>query len=206
MFLWAIAPEFVVAAFGERFAASATIFRIWLLAIPLGIFPMDAALRARNETRHLFRAYVEGPRDRAAGLARGGAVRHRRRRRVVRRGRARREGDARGALPRALADEGIRPSLQALVPWQEISRAAIGGVLASIAGVAVLRAGPRSRLRGRPRPCSTGSRPRPRLRARRRDHLAVLWATGVRPASVLGAPARADRRGLRRPTRGGAVS
>jgi hypothetical protein len=74
------------------------------------------------------------------------------------------------------------------VPWQEISRAAIGGVLASIAGVAVLRAGPTFEAAGaaatvlyRLAPlglaCALGAG----------IYLAVLWATGVRPASVLGA-------------------
>jgi O-antigen/teichoic acid export membrane protein len=189
VFLWAIAPEFVVAAFGERFAASATIFRIWLLAIPLGIFPMDAALRARNETRHLFRAYVVKALATVPlvwlGVARfgivGGAASYVAAELVGKVTLAAR-------LPRALADEGVRPSLQALVPWAEISRAAIGGVLASIAGVAVLRAGPTFEAAGaaatvlyRLAPlglaCALGAG----------IYLAVLWATGVRPASVLGA-------------------
>lgn len=189
VFLWAIAPDFVVAAFGERFAASATIFRIWLLAIPLGIFPMDAALRARNETRHLFRAYVVKALATVPlvwfgvtrfGIA-GGAVSY-----VA----AELVGKATLAarLPRALGDGRVRPALQALVPWAEISRALVGGALASIAGVAVLRAAPAIEAAGSAATvlyrlvplgisCALGAG----------VYVAVLWMTGVRPQSALGA-------------------
>ena len=90
-------------------------------------------------------------------------------------------------LPRALADEGIRPSLQALVPWQEISRAAIG---ACSPRSPASRSSAQAHVRG----CG-GGRDRA-LPARALGlacalgagiYLAVLWATGVRPASVLGA-------------------
>ena len=158
MLLWAIAPEFVVAAFGERFAASATIFRVWLLAIPFGIFPMDAALRARNETPYLLRAYVVKALATVPlvwlGVTRfgivGGAASYVASELVGKAMLAAR-------LPRALADAGGRPALQALVPWAEVSRAAIGGALASIGAVAVLRAAPALEAAGTAAPCSTGS-------------------------------------------------
>jgi O-antigen/teichoic acid export membrane protein len=57
-FLWAVAPTFIVTAFGQRFAEATPVFRICLLAMPLGIWPIDATLRARGETRHILRSYI----------------------------------------------------------------------------------------------------------------------------------------------------
>ena len=57
-FFFAVAPAFITAAFGARFAASAPIFRICLLTMPLGVFPLDAALRGRGETRHILASYA----------------------------------------------------------------------------------------------------------------------------------------------------
>ncbi|WP_242360297.1 MULTISPECIES: oligosaccharide flippase family protein [unclassified Anaeromyxobacter] len=189
VFLWAIAPDFVVAVFGERFAASATIFRVWLLAIPFGIFPMDAALRARNETRHLFRAYVVKAVATVplvwAGVSRFGILGG-----VGSYVAAELVGKAMLAarLPRALADAGVRPPLQALVPWGEISRAGIGGTLAAIAGVAVLRAAPALEAPGaaatalyRFVPLAIAGLVGGAI------YVAVLWMTGVRPAAALAA-------------------
>jgi O-antigen/teichoic acid export membrane protein len=200
MLLWAIAPEFVVAAFGERFAASATIFRVWLLAIPLGIFPMDAALRARNETPYLLRAYVVKALATVPlvwigvtqfGIV-GGAASY-----VV----SELVGKAMLAarLPRALADAGVRPALPALVPWSEISRAATGGALASIAGVAVLRAAPTLEASGTAATALYRFVPLGvALAVGAVTYLAVLWLSGIRPQSALGAlssrrPARVSR-------------
>jgi O-antigen/teichoic acid export membrane protein len=185
--LWAIAPEFILAVFGERFAASATIFRVWLLAIPLGIFPIDAALRARNETRHLFRAYLVKAIATVPlvwfGVTRygivGGAASYVAAELVGKIVLAAR-------LPRALADEGVCPTFQALVPWAEISRAAIGGALASIAAVAILRAAPA--LEGPGSAATALYRFVPLIiagAAAAAVYVAVLWMTGVRPAAVL---------------------
>jgi O-antigen/teichoic acid export membrane protein len=149
VFLWAIAPQFVVAVFGERFAASATIFRVWLLAIPFGIFPMDAALRARGETRHLFAAYavkaavtvplvwicvtrlgiVGGVASYVATEVVGKVV-------------------LAWRLPRALGAAGAPAPLGALVPWRALGRAAAGSLAAAIAGVAVLQGVPAPELPG----------------------------------------------------------
>nr|WP_242345242.1 oligosaccharide flippase family protein [Anaeromyxobacter sp. SG22] len=188
VFLWAIAPEFVIAVFGQRFAASATVFRIWLLAIPFGIFPMDAALRARNETRHLLRAYVVKALATVplvwAGVTRFGIVGG-----VASYVAAELVGKTTLAarLPRALSDAGVRPTLQALVPWSEVSRAAIGGALAAIGGVVVLRAAPALEA---PSAAATALyRFVPLAIAGAVGaaiYLAVLWMTGVRPATVLG--------------------
>lgn len=57
-FVFAVAPAFITTMFGPRFAAAAPIFRICLLVMPLGIWPLDATLRARGETRHILATYV----------------------------------------------------------------------------------------------------------------------------------------------------
>ena len=57
-FIFAVAPTFITTMFGPRFAAAAPIFRICLLVMPLGIWPLDATLRARGETRHILATYV----------------------------------------------------------------------------------------------------------------------------------------------------
>lgn len=57
-FFFAVAPAFIRTLFGERFAAAAPIFRICLLVMPLGIWPLDATLRALGETRHILVTYV----------------------------------------------------------------------------------------------------------------------------------------------------
>lgn len=199
MLLWAVAPAFVVVAFGARFAGSADVLRVWLLAIPLGIFPMDAALRARNETRYLLRAYIVKAIATVPlvwlGVTRfgivGGAASY-----VA----AELVGKAMLAarLPRALVDEGVRPPLRALVPWGELSRAALGGALASLVAVAVLRVAPESHAAGTAgalaRLLPLGAAGVAGVAA----YLALLWVTGVRPASVAGglrsgrSPARRD--------------
>ncbi len=57
-FVWAVAPTFIVTVFGARFAQAAPIFRICLAALPLAVWPIDATLRARGETRHILLSYV----------------------------------------------------------------------------------------------------------------------------------------------------
>lgn len=57
-FLFAAAPEFIVAIFGARFIEAVPIFRVSLLTIPLTALPMDGTLRARDRNRSLFMAYV----------------------------------------------------------------------------------------------------------------------------------------------------
>jgi O-antigen/teichoic acid export membrane protein len=57
-FIFAVAPDFITTMFGPRFADAAPIFRMCLLVMPLGIWPLDATLRARGETRHILATYV----------------------------------------------------------------------------------------------------------------------------------------------------
>ncbi len=57
-FVFAVAPAFITTLFGPRFSAAAPIFRVCLLVMPFGIWPLDATLRARGETRHILATYV----------------------------------------------------------------------------------------------------------------------------------------------------
>ena len=57
-FVFAVAPAFITTLFGARFSAAVPIFRVCLLVMPLGIWPLDATLRARGETRHILTTYV----------------------------------------------------------------------------------------------------------------------------------------------------
>jgi O-antigen/teichoic acid export membrane protein len=57
-FVFAVAPAFITTMFGPRFSGAAPIFRVCLLVMPLGIWPLDATLRARGETRHILATYV----------------------------------------------------------------------------------------------------------------------------------------------------
>lgn len=57
-FFFAVAPAFIVTMFGPRFAEAAPLFRICLFVMPLGVFPLDATLRARGETRYILLTYL----------------------------------------------------------------------------------------------------------------------------------------------------
>ncbi|MEN9796674.1 MAG: hypothetical protein RL653_370 [Pseudomonadota bacterium] len=57
-FLLAVAPLFVSALFGPRYAAATPIFRTSVLGVALAVFPLDGALRARACTRFLFASYL----------------------------------------------------------------------------------------------------------------------------------------------------
>lgn len=57
-FMVAAAPAIVTTLFGERFEAAIPIFRVSVIGVALAILPMDGLLRARNETRYLFLAYL----------------------------------------------------------------------------------------------------------------------------------------------------
>ena len=57
-FLFVAAPEFIAAFYGSSFLAAVPIFRVSVLAVALGILPMDGLLRARGETRYLFLSYL----------------------------------------------------------------------------------------------------------------------------------------------------
>lgn len=57
-FLFAAAPEFIGALFGQKFLGAVPIFRIGVIGIVFAIFPMDGVLRARGETKHIFNSYL----------------------------------------------------------------------------------------------------------------------------------------------------
>nr|WP_211194002.1 oligosaccharide flippase family protein [Pyxidicoccus fallax] len=57
-FLFAAAPEFIAAMFGEKFLPAVPIFRVSVLGVVLSILPMDGTLRARGETRAIFVSYA----------------------------------------------------------------------------------------------------------------------------------------------------
>jgi O-antigen/teichoic acid export membrane protein len=56
-FLFAAAPEFIGALFGEKFLPAVPIFRVSVLGVVLSILPMDGTLRARGMTRAIFASY-----------------------------------------------------------------------------------------------------------------------------------------------------
>jgi O-antigen/teichoic acid export membrane protein len=186
--LWAVAPEFVIAVFGERFAPASTVFRVWLLALPLGIFPIDAALRARGETRHLLGAYAL----KAAitvplvwlGVARfgivGGVASYVATELVG-------KGLLASRLPRALGASGAHVPLSALVAWGEIGRAAAGSIAAGVAAAAVVRAVPAPALAGEAAAALWRFVPLGLAAVVGAGvYLAALWVGGVRPAAVFG--------------------
>jgi O-antigen/teichoic acid export membrane protein len=57
-FIWGVAPTFITTVFGAKFAGAIPVFRIALFVMPLAIWPLDAMLRARGETRHILVSYV----------------------------------------------------------------------------------------------------------------------------------------------------
>ncbi|RYZ41313.1 MAG: lipopolysaccharide biosynthesis protein [Myxococcaceae bacterium] len=57
-FLFAAAPEFVGAMFGQKFLPAVPIFRVSVLGVVLSILPMDGTLRARGLTRAIFASYL----------------------------------------------------------------------------------------------------------------------------------------------------
>ncbi|MBI5547732.1 MAG: polysaccharide biosynthesis C-terminal domain-containing protein [Deltaproteobacteria bacterium] len=57
-FLVATAPEFITALFTPRYLGSVPIFRVVTLGVVFACLPVDGVLRARGETRHIFKSYV----------------------------------------------------------------------------------------------------------------------------------------------------
>ncbi|MCE9673704.1 spore coat polysaccharide flippase ExoM [Myxococcus stipitatus] len=57
-FLFAAAPEFIGALFGEKFLPAVPVFRVSVLGVVLSILPMDGTLRARGLTRAIFVSYA----------------------------------------------------------------------------------------------------------------------------------------------------
>lgn len=57
-FLFAAAPEFIAALFGQKFMGAVPIFRVSVIGVLFAVLPMDGVLRARNDTRHIFLSYL----------------------------------------------------------------------------------------------------------------------------------------------------
>jgi O-antigen/teichoic acid export membrane protein len=139
-FVAAVSPAFIVTAFGARFAEATPIFQVTLLAMPLGIWPLDAALRARDQTRHILRSYalkaiVTIPLA-WYGVQRFGLV------------------GAAGSfvateylgrvflawkVPAALSAPSRRASLRELVPFRSLARASGAGIVLALVGAGALR-------------------------------------------------------------------
>jgi O-antigen/teichoic acid export membrane protein len=56
-FLVAVAPDFIVALFGQKFLPAAPVFQVGQFAVLLAALPVEGVLRARHETRHLLLSY-----------------------------------------------------------------------------------------------------------------------------------------------------
>jgi O-antigen/teichoic acid export membrane protein len=138
-FLFAAAPEFIGAVFGAKFLEAVPIFRVCVLGIPLAILPMDGALRARNQTGHIFRSYLVKAAVtvplvyfgvKAFGMLGGiGAW-----------ATAELVGKAMllSGVPTALSTDTFRLRVADVIPWPSLFRAAVAAVTAA-AGVIVVR-------------------------------------------------------------------
>ncbi|MGZ3459538.1 MAG: lipopolysaccharide biosynthesis protein [Archangium sp.] len=185
-FLFAAAPEFIGALFGAKFLPAVPIFRVSVLGVVLAILPMDGVLRARGHTRailmsYLLKAAVTAPLVwfgvRRFGMM-GGVVSW-----------AVAEVVGKGALlvrvPAALSTPAHTLRVRDVIPWHELGKAALAAVAAAV-GVFLLRAGTGHAWGGLPEgflwrvlPLAlsgflfvTG-------------YVGVLYATGVRPLSLL---------------------
>jgi O-antigen/teichoic acid export membrane protein len=150
-FIWAVAPAFITTLFGPRFAGAAPVFRLALLVMPLAIFPLDATLRARGETRHILRSYLL----KAAvaiplawiGVQRFGLI-----------GAAgsyvAAEFLGRGFLswrvPRSLSSPPRRVRARDLIPWGPLSRTAAASLALALSGAGALHLAAAAGLGGAP--------------------------------------------------------
>jgi O-antigen/teichoic acid export membrane protein len=185
-FLFAAAPEFIDALFGERFAAAVPLFRVSVVGVALAVLPMDGVLRARNQTGFLLRAYLLKALVTVplvwVGVTRfgmlGGIASW-----------ALAEAFGKGVLlwrvPRALSTPFSRITLGRCVPWKDLGKASVAAA-ASAAGVVGLRVLARGAWAGWPH--GSAWRLLPLAVAGLlflAGYLAVLRMTGVRPWSVL---------------------
>jgi len=141
-FLFATAPEFIALAFGPKFMAAVPLFRVSLVPVVLAIFPVDGLLRARNDTRHIFRVSLA----KAAltipfvyfGVTRFGMMGG-----IVSFVSAEALGKAllMWRLPRALGTQGRRLGFPELLPWRALAKPAGAALSAALAVYAVRRAG-----------------------------------------------------------------
>ncbi len=57
-FLFAAAPEFIATLFGAKFLPAVPVFRVSVVGVVLAILPMDGVLRARGRTGAIFLSYL----------------------------------------------------------------------------------------------------------------------------------------------------
>lgn len=185
-FLFAAAPELIDALFGHRFAAAVPLFRVSVVGVALAVLPMDGVLRARDQTRFLFRAYLLKALVTVplvwVGVKRfgmqGGIASW-----------ALAEAFGKGLLlwriPQALSTPFSRLTIGRCVPWKDLGRASVAAAAAAL-GVVGARALARGAAVGLPdgfawRVLPLGAAGVLFLAG----YLAVLRMTGVRPLSVL---------------------
>ncbi|MBZ4416380.1 spore coat polysaccharide flippase ExoM [Myxococcus sp. RHSTA-1-4] len=187
-FLFAAAPEFIAAMFGEKFLPAVPVFRVSVLGVVLSILPMDGTLRARGQTRAIFASYavkaaVTVPLVwlgvRHLGLMGGigaWAVAE-----VV--------GKAMllARVPAALSTSRLRLGVVDVIPWRELGRASLAAGAAAV-GVFLLRAAAEGAFGHLPegflwRVLPLASAGVLFVMA----YVAALYATGVRPLRLLAA-------------------
>ncbi|MGQ0505141.1 MAG: lipopolysaccharide biosynthesis protein [Myxococcaceae bacterium] len=174
-FLFAAAPELISTLFGAKFLPAVPLFRISVLGTVMAILPMDGVLRARNQTRHIFRSYlvkalVTVPMVyfgvKTFGMMGGlgsWAIAE-----LVG------KGLLLSRIPAALST-----TLRAAIPWSALWKAG----LAAVAAAAVV-----ALLRQISPPAVSPSRVVPLLAAGTlfaTGYVGVLWLTGVRPTALL---------------------
>ncbi|WP_257457027.1 lipopolysaccharide biosynthesis protein [Archangium lipolyticum] len=194
-FLFAAAPEFIGALFGAKFLPAVPIFRVSVLGVVLAILPMDGVLRARGHTRAIFISYLLKAVVTVPLVWLG--VRH--------------FGMMGGVVSWALAEVVGKCSLlvrvpaalstpehplrvRDVIPWGELGKASLAALAAGV-GVFLLRAGTEHAWLGLPEGFLW--RVLPLALAGLlflAGYVGVLYATGVRPLSVL-ASLRARRAG-----------
>jgi O-antigen/teichoic acid export membrane protein len=185
-FLFAAAPEFIAAMFGEKFLPAVPVFRVSVLGVVLSILPMDGTLRARGQTRAIFASYAV----KAAvtvplvwlgvkhlGLMGGigsWAVAE-----VV--------GKAMllTRVPAALSTPRLKLGVKDVIPWRELGKAGLAAFAAAV-GVFLLRAAAEGAFSHLPE--GFFWRVLPLASAGLlfvTGYLAALYATGVRPLHLL---------------------
>ncbi|HZH18005.1 MAG TPA: oligosaccharide flippase family protein [Archangium sp.] len=185
-FLFAAAPEFIGALFGAKFLEAVPIFRVSVVGVVLAVLPMDGVLRARGHTRAIFLSYLV----KAAvtvplvwvGVKRfgmmGGVVSW-----------ALAEVVGKSALlvrvPAALSTPERRLRIRDVIPWRELGKASLAAMAAAV-GVFLLRAGTVHTWSGLPEGFVWRALPLALAGLLfAMGYVGVLYATGVRPLSVL---------------------
>jgi O-antigen/teichoic acid export membrane protein len=186
-FLFAAAPEFIAAMFGEKFLPAVPVFRLSVLGVVLSILPMDGTLRARGWTRAIFASYAV----KAAvtvplvwlgvkhlGLMGGigsWAVAE-----VVG------KGMLLARVPAALSTPRLRLGVLDVIPWRALGKASLAALTAAV-GVFLLRAAAQAAFRHLPDGFLWRALPLASAGVLFATcYLVALHAVGVKPLGVLG--------------------